>query len=228
MGKEVGAVKDMAIDLSSRLTSLLNPSVWQSQERLLAELGSIFTGFAGGRIKNMLKELYERKDIDEKILDSEKGKQSFIDLIRFVTQENPDVDTWESAKRIFVRTLEKDTKEQERASLYNLLSICKELSGPEIKIISGSYKIYQKVENNEYKEGEQHHNIGRWASEVAQLIGFETNEEVLRYEDNLIKQKLISPVEQLRGDAQVTFSAGGCRTHRLTPLGLKLSKSFIS
>ena len=47
-----------------------------------------------------------------------------------------------------------------RASLYELLSICKELSGTEIRILAGAYEIYKKVERNEYKD--QHNSIEKW------------------------------------------------------------------
>ncbi|OGZ44800.1 MAG: hypothetical protein A2756_05010 [Candidatus Ryanbacteria bacterium RIFCSPHIGHO2_01_FULL_48_27] len=224
--KEMKAVKDMAVDLLPRLTSLLNPSVWQSSENLMTALGSVMANFAGSRITNLLKEISNEKNyIDEHALNSEKSVQQFSDLIKFVAQENPDIETWEAAKKIFIHTLQKDAEEQKRASLYELLGICKELSGTEIRILAGAYAIYKEVERNEYKD--QHNSIERWALEVSREIGLETQEEVMRYEDNLLKQRLISPGEMLRGDALRTWvPAGGSKSHRLTPLGRKLAESF--
>jgi len=225
---EMKAIKDMAVDLLPRLANLINPSVWQSPEHLTAELGSVMTSFVGSRIKKFLIEISnEKNDVDENVLNSEKSEQQFLDLIKFVAQENPNMETWEAAKKIFIHTLQKDIEEQKRASLYELLSICKELSGTEIRILAGAYEIYKKVERNEYKD--QHNSIEKWAIEVSQKIGLETQEEVMRYEDNLTKQRLISPGEMLRGDALRTWTAsGGQRSHRLTPLGRKLVESFIA
>ena len=224
---EMKAIKDMAVDLLPRLTNLINPSVWQSSEHLTAALGSVMTSFVGSRIKKFLVEINEKNDVDKDVLNSEKSEQQFLDLIKFVAQENPEMETWDAAKKIFIHTLQKDTEEQKRASLYGLLNICKELSGTEIRILAGAYEIYKKVERNEYKD--QHNSIEKWAIEVSQEIGLETQEEVMRYEDNLTKQRLISPVEMLRGDALRTWTAsGGQRSHRLTPLGRKLVESFIA
>lgn len=224
--KEIKAAKDMVIDLVPRLTSLLNSSVWQNPENLMPALGGIMASFAGSRISGLLKELSnEKESIDDTVLNSEKSVQQLSALIKFVAQENPDIETWEAAKKIFIHTLQKDVEEQKRASLYELLSICKELSGTEVRILAGAYEIYRKVERNEYRE--QHNSIERWAIEVAQEIGLETQEEVMRYEDNLIKQKLIPSGEMLNGNVLRTWTpSGGSRSHRLTPLGRKLAESF--
>lgn len=223
--KEIEAAKDLAVDFLPRLTNLLNPSILQSKEHFMAGIVSIATSFVGDRIKKLLEEFRSKgENIDEGIANSEKSEQVFLDLIKFVAQENPDMETWDAAKKIFLHTLEKDMDEQKRASLYELLSICKELSGTEIRILAGAYQIFKN-----HAEGVgNHQSVNQWASSVARHIGIETVEEILRYEDNLIKQKLISPRESLSGDVRNTWDpAGGTSWHRLTPLGRKLAESFL-
>lgn len=226
--KELGAVKDMAFDFLPRLASILNPSVWQSSENFTTALGDIATSFIGGRLKKWFEEMIKNKDIDENVANSEKSKQVFLDLIKFVAKENPDIETWEAAKKIFVLTLEKNVEEQKRASLYELLNICRELSGSEIRILTGAYqiyKIYTEAKNPGYDAGNR--SVHHWALQVSKEIGFETTEEVLRYEDNLVKQKLISPRESLRGDILDTWQPFDTSSgHRLTPLGHKFTESF--
>lgn len=229
---ELEGIKDIAIDLLPRLTDLLNPTVWQSQEQIAAALGNIGASFVGNRIKKWLEEMFNNKaEIDETVADSEKSQQVFLDLIKFVAKENPDVETWEAAKKIFLRTLEKDIEEQKRVSLYELLIICQELSGTEIKILAGAYKLYQ-----EYRKSQgagQHNIVGVWARMVANNIGLKTREEVLRYEDQLVNQKLISARENFNGSIKYTWdiineSNESSSTHRLTPLGLRLAEFFIN
>lgn len=221
--REIKAIKDMATDFLPRLTDLFNPTVWQSPEHLQAELGKVLVGFAGNRIKKFLEEIWgDKKNLSDEIINSEKTQQSFIDLVKFAAQENPDVEVWEAAKKIFRQALQKDLSEQERGSLYDLIDICKQLSATEIRILAGSYQIKATLA----EENKNQRTAGWWASEVAKLIGLETSEQVLRYEDNLAKQQLISPREVLRGDILNTWHpiTGGTQGHRLTPLGLKLAE----
>lgn len=225
--KELDAVKDMAVDFLPRLTSLLlNPDTWQSSEHLIASLGNVAAGFVGRRLKKFLEEIWnDKENIDEGVANSEKSNQSFIDLIKFSAQENPDVETWEAAKKIFMRTLQKDVTEQERGSLYDLISICKELSGTEIRILAGAYQIL-KTPDEPTKNQQQ---VRGWANEVSENIGLATSEQVLRYEDNLARQELISGRGRVGGTTLDTWNCeGGTQRHRLTPLGRKLVESFTS
>lgn len=218
--KEVDALKDMAIDLVPRLIGSL--STWQSPEQFFASMGSVAAGFAGSRAKNLLEELRDDEgNIDDEVLGSEKVNQSFIDLMKFVALKNPDVETWEAAKKIFKRALHKDVTEQERSSLYDLLDICKQLSGSEIRILAGAYQILKTPEeaNKNQRQSDW------WAGKVAANIGFAAKEQVLRFEDNLMRLQLIAPREILSGSTLDTWrGGGGTSEHRLTSLGRKLAE----
>ena len=218
--REVNALKDMAIDLVPRLIAAL-PS-WQSPEQFYASMGSVAAEFAGSRAKKLLEELRDDEDsIDEEVLNSERTNQSFIDLMKFVAQENPDVETWEAAKKIFKRAVHKDMTEQERSSLYDMLDICKQLSGSEIRILAGAYQILNTPEEANKNQRESYW----WANKVAENIGFAAKEQVLRFEDNLMRLQLIAPREILSGSTLDTWrGGGGTSEHRLTPLGRKLAK----
>lgn len=221
--REIAGIRSMASDFLPRLTNLLNPVVWQSPEQLQAELGKVLVGFAGNRIKKFLEEIWgEKKKKDEEVLNSERTQQSFIDLIKFAAQENPDVEVWEATKKIFKNTLRKDLSEQERGALYDLISICKQLSATEIRIIAGSYQIMSTLE----EENKGNRTAGWWAKRVAESIGLYTSEQVLRYEDNLVTQQLIEPREVLNGTKLATWqpTGPGSNGHRLTLLGRKLAE----
>ncbi len=225
--QEIQAIKDMATDFMPRLSTFLNPTVWQSPGTIQVAATTLATSFLSSRVKKLFEEIFNKKDsIDEKVINSEKSSQVLLDLVKFIAQENPDIETWEVAKNIFIKTLQKDVNEQERVSLYELVSICKQLSGTEIRILAGAYKIF-KLGTGLGPTGNQR-NVINWGIDIAQEIGLRTSEEILRYEDNLVRQKLIMPREMLRGDIQNTWvGAGNSLGHRLTPLGRKLTESFV-
>lgn len=218
--KEVAALKEMAIDLLPRLISALPQ--WHSPEQFSASMGAVLAGFAGDRARKLIKEIAgDENNIDAKVLSSERTNQSFAALMKFVAQENPEAETWEAAKKIFKQALRKDVTEQERASLYDMLNICIQLNGSEIKILAGAYQILSTLD--EANKNQRH--IGWWADKVAENIGFAAREQVLRYEENLIRQKLIAPPEMLRGDTLDLWHPGvGGNGHRLTGLGRKLAE----
>ena len=113
--------------------------------------------------------------------------------------------------------------EQERVSLYGYLGICRELSGAEIISLAGAYQIYEKVERKENTDIGR--NRRRWARNVSEKIGYKTEEEVLRYEDSLTKQKLIYPKEVLGGNERGDWLPPGYE-HRLTPLGINFTQTL--
>jgi hypothetical protein len=67
-----------------------------------------------------------------------------------------------------------------------------------------------------------------WARKIAKDIGLETAEEVLRYEENLIKQRIIIPREEWQGSPMITWLAIGGNGHRLTPLGRKFAETLLA
>lgn len=227
IAKQVDGVKDLIKDFVPRLSSLLAPQIWQNQETLNAGVASVFTGFLASRIKGMIEDISTHgNDFDQNVIDSDKSKHLLIDLVNFAGQENPDTEVWDAAKKIFIRTLKKNTKDQERASLYELLSICKELKGTEIKILAAAYDISRL--GTGLDPVENHRNINIWATGISKVVGLHTSEEVLRYEDNLINQKLIAPRELLNGNVCETWiGAQNTLGHRLTPLGLKFAEALI-
>lgn len=223
---ELVGVKDMIGDLVPRLTGLLDPNIFQSTESLQAAFISIATGFLQSRISGFFEDIAKtRESIDVTILESAKTKQVLIDVTKFAAQENPDTEVWDAIKKIFIRTLQQNTEDKERASLYELLSICKELTGTEIKILAGAYQIskaHSELNGNNRM-------VESWATEVARKIGLDTSDEILRYEDSLVRQRLISPREVLRGDVLNSWNpAGESQRHRLTPLGRKLAKALTT
>jgi len=217
--KEFDALKNMAIDLVPRLIGQM--STWNSPEQIFASIGSVATGFIGDRVKKLLEEAESDKNIDERVLGSEKTNQSFIKLVNFVAQKNPDFETWESVKKIFKHTLQSNVTEQERTSLYDLLDICTQLSGSEIRILAGAYQILITLDDT-HKTQRQ---VSWWADSIAKNIGFVAGEQVLRYEDNLVRQKLIAPRELAQHGPLGTWHPGyGGNGHRLTSLGYELAK----
>ena len=211
----------MALDAAVHALDLLDPSVWISPETMIAGLTSVGRHFVKGRIQAWFDEIRVRKEmgqIDEQTLSSDESAHSVLELAKFLGENNPDIETWNAAKKIFMATLEKGTKDPERAALYELLNICKELSGTEIKIVAAAFKILRAGT-------EKGHSANEWASNIAKELGLETEEEVLRYEDNLVRQQLIMPREVLNGNIQRTWSAPSASLgHRLTKLGYKFAE----
>lgn len=124
-------------------------------------------------------------------------------------------------KKFFKQTLRGDITEQERASLYDMLNIIHELNGSEVRVLAGSYAIMQNLKG----EDKTQRNVLWWADKVAENIGFTAREQVLRYEENLIRQKLIAPRESRNGRESKTWNADdGQNGGRLTSLGYKLGE----
>lgn len=219
---ELVAAIDMAKDFAPRLLTLLgNSQMWQSPEAMWAGLGTVAAGFAADRVRGIFRDISKSQEIDEILLESPKSKQTLLDLAKFAAQQNPDEETWSAAKKIFINTLKKDVEDRERSSLYEMMNIVKELKGTEIRILASAYGMVSKSRQ------ENHHSVGRWAREIAEDIGLGTPEEVLRYEDNLLRQKLIVPRESLRGDIHETWiGSGSTLNHRLTTLGQNLAKKL--
>jgi len=218
--REVNALKDMAVDIVPRLIGSMGS--WQSPEQFFVSMGTVAAGFAGSRAKKLLEEIRDDGEkIDDSVLNSERVNHSFIDLMKFVAQKNPDVETWNSAKKIFKRALQKDVSEQERSSLFDMVDICKQLSGLELRILAGAFQIL----NNSEEATKNQRQSDWWAGKIAENIGLAAGEQVLRFEDNLIRLQLIAPREILSGSTLDTWRAGnGTSEHRLTPLGRKLAK----
>lgn len=218
------AVKDMAIDLGTKSVDLLDAAVWVSPEIALMNVANLGGTFVKERLQRMfdgIRQDRHDKKIDEEVLHSVKTTHSILDFAKFLGQENPDEEVWSAAKKIFIQTLQKDVKDNERASLYQLMNICKELSGTEIRILAGAYEIYEDLPD--IQKNQRH--VEWWAKEVSKNIGLETADETLRYEENLIKQRLISPREDMNGSTMDTWrSTDGSSGHRLTLLGRKLAK----
>ncbi|HBD24950.1 MAG: hypothetical protein A2566_00690 [Candidatus Zambryskibacteria bacterium RIFOXYD1_FULL_40_13] len=227
----LAAVKEMAIDLGIRSIDLLDAAVWTSPEVALFSVANLGRSFLKDRLEKMFGEVRKEREankIDEEVLCSEKTTHAILGLTKFMVQQNPDSEVWNTAKKIFMRTLRKETTEQERTSLYSYLDLCQELSGAEIMILAGAYRIYKNVETNKYPTDlKSHHTRRRWAQEVAEFVGYKTEEEVLRYEESLAKQKLIYPSEFINGNERGDWTAPGY-AHRLTALGVNFSKSLSS
>ena len=97
------------------------------------------------------------------------------------------------------------------------MSICKKLSGTEIRILAGAYQVGKTLGD----ENKGNRTIVWWADQVAKNTGLATSEQVLRYEDNLTKQYLIMPSE---GGPSASTWLRGAYGHRLSPLGLTLAE----
>ncbi len=221
--KEISGVKDMVSDFAPKLAStVLNPTNWQSTESMGAALGVVASGFVGGRIKKLFDEIFADGDnIEKSVLDSDKTNQAFISLVKFASQENPENETWEAAKKIFKRTLKNNVSEQERDALYDMLDIVTALSGSEVRILSASYKISLNLTS----ENKDSRSVEWWANNIAERIHFSSKEQVLRYEDNLVNQKLIGARAMYQGQPENMWNAGdGSTGSRLTKLGSELAK----
>lgn len=228
ISKNLVALKDMAMDVAIKSVDLLDPAVWANPEIALTQILNLGRTFTKDRLQIIFDEIRQKrkdKEIDERVLTSEKTTHSILDLAKFLAHGNPDVEVWDAAKKIFIQTLQKDVNDKDRTSFYELISICKELKGTEIRILAAAYKIF-KTDKGVGPTG-NNHNVNVWATDISNEIGLETPEEVLRYEENLMKQKLIVPREMLRGDIHETWiGASSTFGHRLTLLGRKLAESL--
>ncbi|MBX4191863.1 hypothetical protein KW798_00005 [Candidatus Parcubacteria bacterium] len=222
--KPFATIQELGLDLFINAVDLFNPTVWMSPETMLAAISSVGRNFIKGRLKGLLDEIRNKTEegkIDEETLNSEKTTRSILDLAKFLGEKNPDEETWDAAKKIFKHALHKDITEEERSSLYDMLDICKQLSGSEIRILAGAHQIL----NNPQEATRNQRQSDWWAGKVAENIGFAAKEQVLRFEDNLMRLQLIAPREILSGSTLDTWrGGGGASEHRLTELGRKLAE----
>jgi len=167
----------------------------------------------------------EEGKIKEDYLESDLNRASLKELLKFVDEEAPDEIRFKAMKSIFFSSI--DGSDESLA--YELMQLCKKLSSMEILILSVNYNVVNGTSKPAQKgiEWESARQVNYWAQVIAEQIGHNLPEIVLKYEDHLIGLRLISDRHYPIDKTRVTENFAPTSYFRLTPLGYKLCE-FIT
>lgn len=182
----------------------------------------IVQAFIQGRgLKQVENELVEMRN---KGILSELSDPKVADLVwemwRFIDEDVPDEERVEAMKNLFKRGINVKTDEKERAEIYQLMHICRQLNSMEIMVLKTCDELRLVTpKTNEERERAWPNYVEAWATKVHEKLGFGEFEMVMLAEENLMRLKLITPRGGHDSD-RVTSQT----TLRLTNLGLRLCK----
>ena len=173
------------------------------------------------QIKVEIKELHDRGLLAE--LKDPKVADLIWEMWRFIDEEAPDEDRVNAMKNIFKRGVNVKTNEKERAEIYQLMKICRQLGSMEIMVLKACNELRAvETKTNEERERAFPNYVSEWATLVHNHISFGEYEMILLAEENLMRLKSITPRSEKDSDLFQSQS-----TLRLTNLGIRLC-SYLS
>lgn len=161
--------------------------------------------------------------IKEDFLSTDKNRMSFYELLNFIDEEVPDEDHFRAMKSIFFASVSKNVREDEEKLAYELMQICKKLSGGDLLVLKAAYDVVNgHLASSMPTINHLEKNANNWLNLIAQQIGHDLPSLVEVHEKNLMELKLIS-------DRTLSDRSGIQSTQhfRLTTLGYKLCE-FIT
>src|SRR3989344_5107292 len=138
---------------------------------LLSAAGRVGQQALKGHLFEQLgKELFELRKkgmIDDSYLESELGKSVFVDMLKFIDEENPDEIRFKAMRSIFFSSVATDYSEIDRRRAYYLFQESKALTSMDIQVLKACYKIYQKNDSILSALG----SAGEWVSVINHEVG---------------------------------------------------------
>jgi len=171
-----------------------------------------------------LKEYIKKGQIKEDYFATHKTQASLCELLKFIDEEVPDEERFKAMKSIFFTSVSKDTLKDDEAMAYELMQICKKITGGGLLVLKAAYDIANGRLAFEYngKIDLGIHTATTWLHIISKQIGHNISSLVEVYEENLIKLKLISN-RHLPDRSGVNPT----KHFRLTPLGYKLCEFIV-
>jgi hypothetical protein len=187
--------------------------------------GRIVQGILKGRLFQRLgqevKKLREDGKIPEDFADEKKykyGFKSWVELLQTIDEETPDADRLEALKAMFYGVNKINATDGERILNYQLLQTAKKLTSSELLVLRAIFETYKGC--NYVQDQNRSTPLLVWATRVAGGLGHGAVALVLRDEQVLAAQGLISPRLGSRelpeaNQSVIDFNA------RLTDLGIR-------
>lgn len=192
--------------------------------------GHIVQGILKGKlfqqVSREIKELREKGKIPDDFADEKKykyGFKSWVELLTIIDEDTPDADRLEALKAMFYGVNKINATDRERILSYQLFQIAKELTSSELLVLKAIYELYR---NGDYQQDQNRAiSLTGWAAKVSDRLGYVATALVLRDEQVLAEQGLISPrigSRDFRESQQsvVEFNA------RLTDFGIRFCQNI--
>jgi hypothetical protein len=181
-------------------------------------LQAFIQGRGAQQVEKELKKMREKgtlsKPKDPKVADL------IWEMWRFIDEDVPDEDRVEAMKNLFKRGVSIEADEKERAEIYQLMKICRQLGSMEIMVLKACDELRSVTpKTNEERHAAWPNYVGEWAAKIHEKLAFGEFEMILLAEENLMRLKLITPRGGNDSDRITSQS-----TLRLTNLGIRLCR----
>ncbi len=206
------------VQLVPDLSKFLTPQVTTDPVAIITAVSS---GILFRKLTSFVQEYNEKKEKKEVRENSDSTEDSIQELLTILKESTSDEQKLKAAKILFFKSVHPDTLEAEQIVLFNLLQICKRLSGNEILVLKAAYELSQhqfgpKVERDGYFKANSSRYRQAWFNLVAAQLGHSIASLVEATEERLEAEKLISHREER---STPTYHPAG--EFRLTDLGVK-------
>jgi len=174
-----------------------------------------------------INEYIKKGAIKEDFLKEPSDQSSFLELLNFIDNDNPDEIKFKAMKSLFFCSVSKGQDASTGHVSYELMRICRQLSAGEILVLKAAYEINLGKNPSQSLLSMRGVNLGTnsasdWFEMISRQLEHNLPTLVEIYEDKLITLKLISP--RVSTDTR-TFEQTGF--YRLTPLGFKLCEQIL-
>jgi hypothetical protein len=174
-----------------------------------------------------INEYVKKGAIKEDFLKEPNDQSSFLELLNFIDNDNPDEVKFKAMKSLFFCSVSKVQEGSEGFLNYELMRICRLLSSGEILVLKSAYEINFCKNPSQSILSMRGINLGStsvsdWFEMVSRQLEHNVPALVEIYEEKLITLKLISP--RITTDNRVFEQTG---QYRLTPLGFRLCEHIL-
>jgi hypothetical protein len=146
--------------------------------------GRLFPQFA-----TLVNELREKGKIPEDYADKKYGYQSFVEVMEVIDEETPNEDRMEAIQAMFLAVNGVNATDAERVLSYQLLQIAKKLSSGELLLLAA---FYEEGKPSAFSPSAGYGTRQNWAALFAGNLGHRLNSLVLRDQQALLEQKLVT------------------------------------
>lgn len=222
--------KEIALPVIQAVSGILQ----SKKSEVVRSLGDSIQEFVKGnqwyRLKKEIEGFRKKGESNEEYFDNPEKQVRLLDSLKLFDKDIPDDDVFRAMKSIFFTTISKDISEEDDLSGYELLKVCKKLTGGDILILKACFDITELTELTPQPDL-QGENVNNWFEAVANKIGHGIPDLVKIREENLMNLCLIAdrvhPHNYNKPAEHFEISAKTSNYFRLTPLGYKLCE-FIA
>jgi hypothetical protein len=174
------------------------------------------------QVSQEIKELRDKGKIPDDFSDEIKykyGAQSWVDLLKTIDEEPPDVDLLEALMAMFYGVNKVNATDEQRVLGYRLFQTAKRLNSGELLLLR---TLYDALRKQRYENGTIP--LTKWAEKIAKLQGHNLSALVLKDEHALLEEGLISDyLDATVTRANQTVWEGNAR---LSDLGIAFCKNI--